>query len=396
MARAPDGRVVFVRHALPGERVVAQITEERRTYLRADAVDVLEPSSDRVGPPCALAGPGRCGGCDWQHVALPAQRKLKEQLVAEQLGHLAGIERHVEVAEVPGAPDGLAWRTRARFAVDRAGRVGFHRHRSTAVEPVRHCPIVTVAVDGLALGSYEWSGFRTVEAAASPDGGPPVVSLRARRGHGADPPALAGGLVVDGRVIRRPDSTACTVLGHRFEVSTGVFWQVHPGAASVLATAVLDGLGPAPGETVVDLYAGAGLFSVLLCEAVGPAGSVVAVERNSRAAADLRRNAAGFDQLEVVEADVTAELVGGRIGHPDLVVLDPPRAGAGIEVMTALASLDPTPRRIVYVSCEPSGLARDLKVALAAGWSLASLSGFDLFPMTEHVELVATLDCPAG
>ncbi len=130
VARAEDGRVVFVRHSLPGERVVAQVTSETTSFLRADAVEVLEPSADRVPAPCPLAGPGRCGGCDFQHVAVPVQRTLKESLVAEQLRRVAGLDRVVTVEEVAGSPDGLGWRTRVRFAVDRAGRVGLHRHRS--------------------------------------------------------------------------------------------------------------------------------------------------------------------------------------------------------------------------------------------------------------------------
>ena len=136
VARAEDGRVVFVRHALPGERVVAEVTDESPSFLRADAVRVLEASADRVEPACPHAGPGRCGGCDWQHVSLAAQRDLKAALVSEQLRRVAGIDRMVDVEAVEGAPDGLGWRTRVRFAVDPAGRAGFHRHRSHDIEPV--------------------------------------------------------------------------------------------------------------------------------------------------------------------------------------------------------------------------------------------------------------------
>ena len=153
VARAEDGRVVFVRHALPGERVVAEVTAVTTSFLRADAVEVIDASADRVAPPCPHAGPGRCGGCDWQHVSLPAQRRLKAELVAEQLRRVAGIDRRVEVEEVAGAADGLGWRTRANFAVDRSGRIGFHRHRSHDIEPVEHCPIVT-AGSGSGRGRY--------------------------------------------------------------------------------------------------------------------------------------------------------------------------------------------------------------------------------------------------
>ena len=174
------------------------------------------------------------------------------------------------------------------------------------------------------------------------------------------------------------------MLGRPFTVHAGVFWQVHPGAAAALTRAVLEGADVQPGERVADLYAGAGLFSVGLALAVGPTGSVTAVERSAAACADLRRNAAGLAQVEVVRGALTVAVVSGRLGRPDLVVLDPPRAGAGRPVVEALAGLDPPPRRIAYVSCEPAAFARDLRILLDAGWSLGSLRAFDLFPMTDE------------
>ncbi|MGO8872689.1 MAG: class I SAM-dependent RNA methyltransferase [Acidimicrobiales bacterium] len=393
VARADDGRVVFVRHALPGERVVAGVTSESRSFLRADAVEVLEPSTDRVPAPCPHAGPGRCGGCDWQHVALPAQRAFKRALVAEQLGRLAGVDRHVEIEEVDGAPGGLGWRTRVTFAVDRAGRIGLHRHRSHHVEPVAHCAIASPAVDRVDVGAFLWKGAKQVEVTASPDGGTPVVSVETGRSRLVARPGVAAGLVVDGRTVRRPDRVRFQVLGHRFEVRPGVFWQVHPGAAARLTHCVLDGLAPWPGERVADLYAGAGLFTVPLAVAVGARGSVVAVERNARACGDAARNASGLHQVEILRSDVNARTV-AALGALNLVVLDPARLGAGRDVMAALAALDPPPRAVAYVSCDPASFARDLRVLLDAGWDMPSLRCFDLFPMTEHVELVAVLAPP--
>jgi tRNA/tmRNA/rRNA uracil-C5-methylase (TrmA/RlmC/RlmD family) len=394
VARADDGRVVFVRHSLPGERVVALVTSETRSFLRADAVEVLEPSPDRVPPPCPLAGPGRCGGCDWQHVAVPAQRAMKEALVTEQLRRLAGIDRVVAVEEVPGAPDGLGWRTRVRFAVDRTGRVGLHRHRSTTIEPVAHCPLATPAVDGVGVGQALWRGAHHVEVTAPPGGGRAVVAVETGRRALADTPRVEAGLVVNGGTRRRPDRVQFVVDGTRFGVSTGVFWQVHPGAASTLTRCVLEGLDPRPGDRVADLYSGAGLFAVPLARAVGPRGSVVAVERSGRACADAVRNAEDLHHVEIVRSEVDAGLVAGGLGEPDLVVLDPARQGAGRAVTEALVSLRPPPRRLAYVSCDPASFARDLRVALDAGWTVRSLRGFDLFPMTEHVELVAILGPP--
>ncbi len=396
VSRAADGRVVFVRHALPGERVVAEVTSETSSFLRADAVEVLERSRDRVDPPCPRAGPGRCGGCDWQHVALPAQRALKQSLVAEQLRRVARIDKEVEIEEVAGSPDGLAWRTRVRFAVDRTGVVGLHRHRSHDIEPVEHCPLATDAVNGVGVGASRWRGAHHVEVTASPDGGSPVVAVETGRRALAHSPGVRAGLVVNGRTRRRPADVQFRVGGERFRVSAGVFWQVHPGAASVLTTCVLEGLAPRPGERVADLYAGAGLFTVPLARAVGPGGSVVAVERSGQACADAVRNAADLHQVEIVRSDIDAGLVADGLGTPDLVVLDPAREGAGRAVMGALVALRPAPRRVAYVSCDPAPFARDLRVALDAGWTMESIRGFDLFPMTEHVELVAMLRPESG
>jgi tRNA/tmRNA/rRNA uracil-C5-methylase (TrmA/RlmC/RlmD family) len=239
-----------------------------------------------------------------------------------------------------------------------------------------------------------WKGARQLEVLASPDGGTAVVLVDTGKHRIDGLPTLDVGLVWKGRTLRPPDHVAFEVDGNHFDVGAGVFWQVHPQAAATLTRVVLEGLEPRRGERVADLYAGAGLFTVALARAVGPAGSVVAVERSGPAVADLGRNTAGLDRIEVLRAGVTPAVVTRRLGRPDLVVLDPARAGAGRDVMTALVGLDPPPRRIAYVSCEPAPFARDLAVALGAGWSLASLRAFDLFPMTEHVELVAVLEPP--
>ena len=394
VARGPDGRVIFVRHSLPGERVRARITSETTSFLRADAIEILEPSVDRVAPLCPHAGPGRCGGCDFQHVALPAQRKIKEDLIAEQLTRVGGVDLRVEVEDVGGAPEGLAWRTRVAFAVDREGLVGFRRHRSHDIEPVATCPIATDGVNAADVSSVNWTGARQLEVLASPDGGPPVVLVETGKQRLDGLPDIEVGLVWKGRTLRAPDHVTFDVLGNRFDVRAGVFWQVHPRAAAVLTTAVLDGLAPKSGERVADLYAGAGLFTVALARAVGPTGVVTAVERSGPAIADLKRNTSSLTHVEVLRADVSPGVVARRLGRPDLVVLDPARAGAGRDVLTALCALDPAPRRIAYVSCEPAPFARDLKQLLAAGWTLESLRAFDLFPMTEHVELVGILARP--
>jgi tRNA/tmRNA/rRNA uracil-C5-methylase (TrmA/RlmC/RlmD family) len=400
VARAPDGKVVFVRHCLPGERVRARVTAATSSYLRADAVEVLSASPDRVEPPCSHAGPGRCGGCDFQHVELGAQRRLKSARIVELLGQIAGVEREVPVEAVKGGDDGIGWRTRVRLAVDRDGQVGFRRHRSHRVEHVDACPVASGEVAATGALRARWPGVSELEvvtgaATTAPDKTTAVVSV-APRGHGQPRlPTVQAGIVVKGKVRRDPGAVVMEAGGRAYRVSAGVFWQAHRGAAEALLAAVLDAIGGCEGATIADLYAGAGLFAVALARRVGPEGTVLAVERDRRASADARHNGADLPHLVVDEADVSPELVATGIGRPSIVVLDPAREGAGIAVMRVLAGLAPTLRRVVYVSCDAASFSRDARVLLDERWTLTSLRAFDIFPMTEHVELVGSFEPPA-
>jgi tRNA/tmRNA/rRNA uracil-C5-methylase (TrmA/RlmC/RlmD family) len=392
--------VVFVRHALPGETVLARLTEVTSRLARAEAVEILTPSPDRVEPPCPHAGPGRCGGCDFQHVELGAQRRLKAFRIAEQLARLAGVEPAVEVEPVAGDTAGLGYRSRVRVAVDGRGAVGFRRHRSHRLEYVDECPIASPAVTATGALAVLWPGATELEVVTGTgtDAAEALVSVAPRGRSGPRLPALpaAPGLVVGGKVRRPPGAVHAVVAGRTYRTSPGVFWQVHRGAAAALLSAVLDFVGPCDGAVVVDLYAGAGLFSVPLADAVGPSGAVLAVERDGRACADARHNGATFPNLRVLEGEVTPALVETGLGRPDIVVLDPAREGAGTGVMRALAAHAPAVRRLIYVSCDPSSFGRDSRVLLDEGWRLSALRAFDIFPMTEHVELVAALEPPAA
>jgi tRNA/tmRNA/rRNA uracil-C5-methylase (TrmA/RlmC/RlmD family) len=333
-----EGRVVFVRHALPGERVLVQVTDDSHAgFWRGDAVRVLDPSPARVRPPCPIAGPGLCGGCDFQHVDLTAQRGLKAFVVAEQLRRLAGIEWNGEVHAVrsPGTENGLAWRTRMRYTPDPQGRPGLRAYRSHRVIPL-------------------------------PPGGCRIAA----------PGALDGS-----------EGTGTEVAaGRRWAVPADGFWQVHPAAADTLATAVLDGLQPEPGERALDLYCGVGLFAGVLADA---GCRVWAVESNRSAVDHARTNLVDVaDRVTVIAGRV--ERAARRLPRAvDLVVLDPPRAGAGAAVVRAVVAR--APRSIAYVACDPAALARDLATAAAMGYHPMTITAYDLFPMTHHVECVAIL-----
>ncbi|MDX6225556.1 MAG: hypothetical protein QOE64_1932 [Frankiales bacterium] len=390
VAHAPDGRVVFIRHAIPGERVVARVTESKKSFLRADAVEVLDASPDRVEPPCVFAGPGRCGGCDWQHLSVPAQRALKATVVREQLQRLAGLDLPVEVEELPGSPDGLGWRTRVRFAVDRNGVVGFHKHRSSQIEPIDMCLIAHPLVNELGVPTKSWPGATDVAVAVGAVTGDRLLDAMGdgkRRPHvpwlDAPTGVLVDGVRLGGRTTIREE-----VAGRGWRVSGTGFWQVHPAAAETLVDAVRAGLDPQPGERLVDLYAGAGLFAGALSPGLS---SVVAVESHFGAVSDARRNLAELASVSIVQGAVEDSLA--DLGTADLVVLDPPRSGAGAVVVAGIAAL--RPRRVAYVACDPAALARDIKTFAGHGYDVVSVRAFDLFPMTAHVECVAVL-APSG
>ncbi len=404
-----EGRVVFVRHALPGELADVRLTQagERDRFWRGDAVAVVEASPDRVEPRCDVARPGGCGGCDWQHASLDAQRRLKADVVAEQLRRIGGTEvADLVVEPVPGDVGGLGWRTRVRYAVDPGGRAGLRRHRSHDVVAIDACPIADPEVDAVGVPTRPWPGTASGEVVAARAGGevqrlvivePVVESLAPDAGRLQVPPLDApaslarrgpGGVErVRGRGwVREEVPVDGTVRS--FRVSGAGFWQVHPGAAQALLDAVLAAADPRPGEHALDLYCGVGLFAAGLAARVGPAGSVLGVEGEERAVADARRNLHDLPWVRLEHGPV-APVLGRRAAGADVVVLDPPRTGAGRDVVEAVLGL--RPRVVVYVACDPAALARDVATARAGGYRLAGLRAFDLFPMTHHVECVATL-----
>ncbi|MDG4823791.1 TRAM domain-containing protein [Asanoa sp. WMMD1127] len=367
-----DGQVVFVRHALPGERVVAVVTEVHSGYLRADAVEILEPSPDRVAPPCPYAGPGLCGGCDLQHATADAQRAWKTAVLREQLtrlGKLGDDEVDALGAAVDGLPGELTgWRTRVRYAVDAAGRAGLLKHRSHEVVPIDRCLIAHPAIQALPVLDRQWPTADAVETVATSGG--------------------------DVAVLERPGGEVRTVredaLGRTWTIGAETFWQVHAAAAATLVGAVLDLVGPRAGERAWDLYGGAGLFAAALAERVGPDGRVTLVESAPDGVAAARANLADLPWVEVVAAKVETALARRRVAGPvDVVVLDPPRTGAGARVVDALAGSGA--RAVGYVACDPAAFARDVRTFRERGWRLAELRGYDCFPMTHHLECVGLL-----
>ena len=337
------GTVVFVRHALPGERVTVLVTEGAvgDRFLRGDAVEVHEASPDRVEAPCPVAGPGLCGGCDLQHVRLEAQREAKAGVVAEQLRRLAGIDTEVEVEPLRPDEDGLRWRTRVGFHRLPDGGLAMRAHRSHRLVPVEDCLV------------------------RAPDA---VVSVRGEW----EPPKT---------VIEQVGSYA-------FAVDGDGFWQAHRDAPAAFVETVLEMAELRPGDQVVDLFSGVGLFSAPLAHAVGEAGALLAVEGDEVAAGLAVSNLAAYPWARVAPGSV-ADVLADEVDHGssyDVVVLDPPRVGAKRKVLEQVVALGP--RTVVHVACDPAAFARDAAILAEHGYVLAGLRAFDAFPMTHHVEVV--------
>ena len=364
-----DGRTVFVRGALPGERVVIEITEMTSKISRAHVVQVLDPSPDRVQAPCTWAG--MCGGCDFQHVDLAAQRRLKGQVLAETLSRFAGIDvtdlpgASVPVHAVPGDLTGLGWRSRMRWSHGTQGW-GLRAHRSHDVVAIERCLIAVGAIatppPPATKGEQSWAAVGSDHASVST-----IDNPRHDRSAGV----LQD---VHGRVWRmRPDS----------------FWQVHVGAAGLLSDRVQALAQAETGSIWWDLYSGAGLFAAVLGQDVGSSGHVEAVEESSQAQREARRALHDLPWVSLRSASVGPWLQRQDGAGLAGVVLDPPRAGVGRVVVDQLARV--AAPRLIYVACDPVALARDVTFLAAHGYGLDHIEAWDLFPMTHHFETIAVL-----
>ena len=364
-----EGAVIFVRHAIPGENCTIQITSIGKSFNRADVVSVETPSEFRVVAPCSFAHRNGCGGCDFQHISVAHQRTLKSDVIAEQFARIAKIDLQIDVEEVDAS---TYWRTRAIATTDRNGKLGFFKSRSHSIAPVTDCLICVVGMNFSEIASRDLKGDVRVEISSS-NTGERSIALAPTRGE------------EKARLTEGPAVLHENVLGRTLEVSQESFWQSHKKAPEVLTQAVLDYAQLQVGEHVLDLYGGVGLFSAAIVDAVGPTGHVDLIEGSKVATADAARNFAAYSNITIATGDVAKLLP--RISAADVVVLDPPRDGAGKEAVAHIARL--APRAIVYVACDPAALARDTAYLADHSYSLVKMRAFDLFPMTHHIECVA-------
>ncbi len=374
-----DGRVVFVRYALPGERVRARVTGERGSYWHAEAVEILEPSPDRIEPLCPVAGADGAGCCDLAFAAPEAARRLKGAVVANQLARLGDYAWDGDAQPV-GSGRAVGWRTRVQLDVGPDGRAGLHRYHSTElVTDLRCAQLPEGMLDG--LEGPRWQPGGRLHVVLGDDGRRHVrVTVADRRQGGSA--ANRQSVTVEG------GATTVQRVGDRiWRLPVTAFWQSHRDAAARYSAVVGEWLGGCGARRAWDLYGGAGLLAAALAEVVGPTGQVITVD-TARSASEAARTALADLPVRVVSESVRRFLAAQTRGA-DVAVLDPPRSGAGREVIALLAGSGV--RQVVHIGCEAAAFARDIGLYRAQGFRVAEITVFDAFPLTHHVECFALL-----
>lgn len=367
-----DGRVVFVRYALPGERVRVRLTAQKGSYWHADAVEVLEASPDRIDPLCPVAGVDGAGCCDLAFVEPGAARLLKAEVVANQLARL-GDYTWAGVAEPVGSGDPCGWRTRVRLGVGPDGRPGLHRyHSNDLVTDLRCGQLPEGMLAGLDVA--RWRGCEQIHVAIDDDGTRLVgTTARGRRGV---------------KVTEGPGECVQRVGRWVWTLPLNAFWQSHRDSPELYSALVRDAAQGCEGARAWDLFGGAGLFAAALADAVGERGEVSTVDTSRAASSAAKTALADVPGLQVISQSVRQFLTAQSVGA-DIAVLDPPRAGAGREVITALAGAGVS--RVVHFGCEVAAFARDVGLYREHGYRVETIRVFDAFPLTHHVECVVVL-----
>jgi tRNA/tmRNA/rRNA uracil-C5-methylase (TrmA/RlmC/RlmD family) len=371
-----EGRVVFVSHTAPGEKVKAKVFEDKGgSFCRAETVEVLSPSANRVTHIWKEADRLGAGGAEFGHLALEYQRTLKTDVLEESLSRMAGISQRVQVMPVPGdeTTNGLGYRTRVQLHVSAEGVAGPYQERTHNVVPVKSLPLAVSEINELGIHLKNWQDVKRIEIATASTGGVQWFIDKKLKG--------------DKKLTER-------AVGRSFRISSGGFWQVHRGAAELLAAEVIElseGLDPEANN--LDLYGGVGLFSGALATKFGKKLNITTVESSKVATSDAGANLVDLAKHKAVAAPVEGflrlQIKQGLELEGATVILDPPRAGAGKTVVDQLVFLEP--KKIIYVACDPVSLARDLKAFLSSGYRLAEVRSYDLFPHTHHFETIASL-----
>lgn len=384
-------QVIFVPYSIPGERIRARIVEARQSYAYGELIEIIQPSPVRVEPPCPHFGPGRCGGCQFQHIAYERQLELKQQVVRDQLERIGKLKAPVVHPTIP-SPSPWHYRSHATFTLTDDGHLGFYSDDNRRIVPIEVCHILHPALlDLLEQLDLEAEG---IERARLQVGSEPTDQMTVLQTADDLAPAIEVDLPVsinlllsDNEPVNLVGSPHVTyrVFERSFRVTAGGFFQVNLPVAGILVEQVLERLNLRGEEAVLDLYSGVGLFTAFIAER---AGLVLSVESYPPAVSDAEANLADLVNVELVEGPVEAVLE-DLAGPFDAAVLDPPRTGLSDAVIRELGRL--AIPLLVYVSCDPATLARDIRQLAGRGYHLVDVQPVDMFPQTYHVEAVAVL-----
>jgi len=397
MGRDATGRAIFVPFGLPGERVRVRIVEEKRGFARAELLEVLEPSAERIQAKCRHFS--MCGGCHYQHVPYEAQLRLKREILRDQLQRIGKIE-NPPVQETIPSPAQWNYRNHLKFQLSGEGKLGFVAHSALSalsegeepVLPITECHLPEAPINTLwpQLEFEPHSPIRRVGIRLGEDD----ELLLVLDSDTPEPPDIeieagisAVHLFEDSPVILAGDDhVTIGVRGRRFRVSAGSFFQVNTAMAEKMVEYLLANLQVSAATHVLDVYCGAGLFSAFFAPL---AGSVTGIESSPSAGEDFAINLDEFENVTLYEA-LAEEALPQLDLHPDVVLLDPPRAGLERHALDSVLAL--APATIAYVSCDPSTLARDAARLIAGGFRLTDVTPFDLFPQTYHIESISTFE----
>lgn len=409
-----DGRAIFVPYTIPGERITARITQDKGRFANAESIALLTASPNRVTPRCPHFGPGRCGGCQWQHIDYAAQLDFKRQVVVDQIARIGGFHDVTVHPTIP-SPSPWAYRSHITLHVTDDGEIGFVSTDDQHIIPIEECHIIRPelldlfyalnleepddetgkgTVDTKKTGTENMVGIANLSQIRLQVGSDSAEQLVILSTTDDEIPEIEIALPISVSFLPNEGEPQAligsgeihyTVKQHTFRVTAGSFFQVNLPQAEVLVDQVLNRLELQGTERILDLYAGVGLFTAFLAER---AAFVTSVEDNPSAVTDADANLSAFDNIDLLEGvveDVLPELTGPF----DAAVIDPPRNGLEVQALDALATL--APKKIVYVSCDPATCARDMKRLAAKGYRLLDVQPVDMFPQTASIELVSTL-----
>lgn len=388
MGRLADGRAVFVAFGLPGETVRARLTEEKRGFARASLLEVLTPSSQRIKPRCVHFGV--CGGCHYQMLPYPEQLKLKETVLRDQLTRIGKIPNPPVQAMVP-SPVEWYYRNHMQFHLTRDGRPGFMAAGDPqTVVPITECHLPEDVLGGL-WPQLQFDADTPLERVSLRAGDETMLILES---DSPEPPELeieAALSVIhthdeDSIVLAGERAIFIDVLGRSFQVSADAFFQVNTRMAEKMVAYLLENLRVSTSNLFLDIYCGVGLFSAFFAPKVK---QIIGIELSPAACEDFAANLHEFDNVELYEAPAEEVLPQLKV-RPDVAIVDPPRAGLDKKALDAIVKL--SPKRLAYVSCDPSTLARDAARLIAGGYKLLQVTPFDLFPQTYHIECICIFE----